>query len=72
MFATIWYAGVVVMWMGGADLTPEMCMEIRYQIEDDIYQSYIDPNTSAQLTSHGLMYDKWKVTCEKRIPVEDI
>jgi hypothetical protein len=69
MFATLWYAGVVVMWMGFQGMSSDVCESIKKQMETDIENSYSDPVIAKDLLYDGFELDGWNVTCERRVPV---
>ena len=66
MWVTLWYAGVIVMTLGGSEMSDNECETIKNRVQFDITQSYLDPEISAKLISDGFYKENWKVTCESR------
>lgn len=72
MFATLWYAGVVVFVMGFESMTLTQCNEIKQMMEKDIYTAYQDPESAETMIDDGFVYESWKVTCETvRLSIDD-
>lgn len=66
MFATVWYAGVVMLSLGFSEMTSTQCSELKQVMEQDIYNAYQDPEKKILLIEDGYVYEQWKVTCEPR------
>ena len=64
MFATLWYAGVVVATLGYNGMPLEDCESLSATMIDDIMITYDDPDRIAQLKEWP-DENKWDVTCEK-------
>jgi hypothetical protein len=65
MFATLWYAGAVVLVMGSKTMTLDQCNDLKAVMMEDIKTAYQDPNKSIVLEGDGFFFEKWKVTCEQ-------
>lgn len=64
MFATLWYAGVVVAALGFDGMTQNECEVLSATMIDDIMITYDNPARVAQLKEWPDP-NKWNVTCEK-------
>ena len=64
MFATLWYAGVVVAALGYNDMTQNECELLSATMIEDIMITYDDPVRVTQLKEWPDQ-NKWNVTCEK-------
>jgi hypothetical protein len=64
MFATLWYAGAVVLVLGFQGMSSEECNSLKSIMEHDIYNAYQDHESALALQNDGFYYENWKVTCE--------
>lgn len=64
MFATLWYAGAVMLTLGYSGMTQGECNNLKSVMEQDIYNAYQNIESATALEADGLRYENWKVTCE--------
>jgi len=70
MYATLWYKGAVVLWMGFAGMSHDTCRDITFMMIQDIAESYSDPDIARELLLDGFEQQYWKTSCERRRPVD--
>jgi hypothetical protein len=66
-WTTLWYAGAVVMQLGGENVSYNECMFLKDIMQKDIEQSYADPEKSDKLTQSMFPTNQFSVTCENEI-----
>lgn len=62
IFATLWYAGTVVMVM--ETTSPESCDVIKTMMLEDTTAAYEDNDTERQLMNSMFPTNEWTATCE--------
>jgi len=71
-WATLWYAGAVVVTIGSEGQSLNDCEMIRQVMIADIEQSYADPNKQEQLAASVFPTNQFSVTCEtERLPIDE-
>lgn len=72
-WATLWYAGSVVLSMGYEGQTLEQCNHIGEAMMQDITTAYTDPELRAEIVDIGVFpTDKFAFTCEtEMLPVDE-
>lgn len=65
MFATLWYAGVVVASLGYNGMTQSDCDQLGATMIEDILITYDDPERAKKMKEWPDP-DKWDVTCEEK------
>jgi hypothetical protein len=63
-WATLWYAGAVVLQLGSEGQTLNDCQMLTRMMISDIEQSYADPMLKAQLDLSVFPTNEFTVTCE--------
>lgn len=66
-WATIWYAGSVVLTMGYEGQTLEQCNKLGEVIMHDITTAYDDPKITSVIEESMFPEDKFYFTCEKKM-----
>lgn len=70
-WATLWYAGSVVLTMGYEGQTLEQCNKLGEIIMYDITTAYDDPEIKSVIEKSMFTEDKFMVTCEKtQLPID--
>lgn len=71
-WATLWYAGAVVVSMGYQGQTEQECKKITSMMMADVASAYADPKTLAEIADIGIFpTNKFTATCEKEfLPVD--
>ena len=70
-WATLWYAGSVVLQLGSEGQTLNDCEMLKRVMMIDIEQSYKDPEKIEQLARSIFPTNQFSVTCETEILVTD-
>lgn len=70
-WATLWYAGAVVMQMGFEGQTLNDCKMLTSMMKQDIELSYADPEKLDDLVVSMFPTNQFSVTCETEILVID-
>lgn len=71
-WATLWYAGSVVLTLGYEGQTLEQCNYIGEQMMYDITGAYMDPALAAELAASVFPTDEFSFACEtERLPVDE-
>ena len=70
-WATLWYAGAVVMQMGFEGQTLNDCEMLTAMMKQDIELSYADPEKLDDLAQSMFPTNQFSVTCETEILVID-
>lgn len=70
-WATLWYAGSVVMQLGFEGQTLNDCEMLKTVMEADIEQSYADPVKLDELSRSMFPTNQFQVTCETQVLVVD-
>jgi hypothetical protein len=70
-WATLWYAGAVVMQLGYEGQTLNDCELLRKTMETDITQSYANPEKIDDFAMSMFPTNQFKVTCENKVLVID-
>jgi hypothetical protein len=63
-WATIWYAGAVVISMGGSELSYDECKSLTESMISDINASYQDEEKVARLKGTMFETNEFSVSCE--------
>lgn len=71
MFATLWYKGVAMVWIGFAGMPIDTCTKITAIMEYDVSAAYSNPESAAILLSDGFEQQYWTTSCEHTPPVKD-
>jgi len=66
-WTTLWYAGAVVMQLGGENVSYNECVFLKDIMQKDIEQSYADPEKLDKLTQSMFPTNQFSVTCENEI-----
>jgi hypothetical protein len=70
-WATLWYAGAVVMQLGFEGQTLNDCEMLTSMMKIDIEQSYADPKKLDELARSMFPTNQFEATCETEILVID-
>lgn len=72
-WATLWYAGAVVVSMGYEGQTEQECKTITSRMQADVVASYADAETLADITALGIFpTNQFTVSCENvQLPVDE-
>jgi hypothetical protein len=71
-WATLWYAGSVVITLGTEGQTLNDCNMLGQVMMYDIATAYIDPAKSAELAASVFPTDQFSFTCEtERLPIDE-
>lgn len=70
-WATLWYAGAVVLQLGNEGQTLNDCEMLTKLMISDIQQSYADPMLKTQLDLTMFPTNEFTVTCETEVLVID-
>ena len=70
-WATLWYAGAVVMQLGFEGQTLNDCEMLTSMMKIDIEQSYADPKKLDELARSMFPTNQFETTCETEILVID-
>jgi hypothetical protein len=70
-WATLWYAGAVVLQLGSEGQTLNDCEMLTKMMQRDIEQSYADPTKLNKLAITMFPTNQFTVTCETEILVID-
>jgi len=65
-WATLWYAGVVVISMGGSELSYDECKTLTNSMITEITTSYQDEEKVAELKGTMFETNKFSVSCETK------
>jgi hypothetical protein len=72
-WATLWYAGAVVMQLGSEGQTLNNCEMLTRLMISDIERSYADPTLKAQLDTTMFPTNEFTVTCEtKKLATDEL
>lgn len=63
-WATLWYAGAVVISMGGENMSLDECENLTNSMISDINSSYSDEKKVAELKGTMFETNEFSVTCE--------
>lgn len=70
-WATLWYAGAVVVTLGFEGQTLEQCENLTSIMEDDIASAYNDPSV-VETMDERFQVDRWSTTCEtEMLPIDE-
>jgi len=61
MYATIWYAGIVILSMGYQGMTDQECHSLTTVMRNDIHDAYVE-NNNEPINGYEKQY--FEVTCE--------
>jgi hypothetical protein len=71
-WATLWYAGSVVITLGSEGQTLNDCNMLGQVMMYDIAAAYMEPAKSAELTDSVFPTDQFSFTCEtERLPTDE-
>jgi hypothetical protein len=71
-WATLWYAGSVVVTLGYEGQTAEQCDHLGQQMMFDITSAYMDPALQEELAASVFPEDLFSFSCETvRLPVDE-
>lgn len=65
-WATLWYAGVVVISMGGSELSYDECKSLTNSMITEITMSYQDEEKVAELKGTMFETNEFSVSCETK------
>ena len=70
-WATLWYAGAVVITLGYDGQTLDQCNQIGEIMMYDITNAYMDPALEADLAASPFPTDQFSFTCEaEQLPID--
>ena len=73
IWATLWYAGAVVLTIGYEGQTLEQCNQIGKLIMHDISTAYADPKIKTDLANTIFPTDEFGFTCEtEMLPIDQM
>lgn len=71
-WATLWYAGSVVITLGSEGQTLNDCNMLGRVMMYDIATAYMDPDRAAELADSVFPTDEFSFTCEtERLPIDE-
>lgn len=70
-WATLWYAGAVVISMGGQEMSLNECKELTQSMITDINNSYLNEEKVAELKGTMFETNEFSVTCETEYKESD-
>lgn len=70
-WATLWYAGAVVISMGGQEMSLDECKDLTQSMITDINNSYLDEEKVAELKGTMFETNEFSVTCETEYKESD-
>lgn len=71
-WATLWYAGSVILTIGYEGQTLDQCNFLGQQMMYDISYAYMDEDTAKELSTTVFPTDEFSFTCEeKRLPIDE-
>ena len=71
-WATLWYAGSVVITLGSEGQTLNDCNMLGQVMMYDIATAYMDPDKAAELEASMFSTDQFNFTCEtERLPIDE-
>ena len=71
-WATLWYAGSVVITLGSEGQTLNDCNQLGQVMMYDIATAYVDPARAAELAASVFPTHKFSFTCEtERLPTDE-
>ena len=71
-WATLWYAGAVVMQLGGDNMSYTECKAVTKLMLEDIQTSYQDESMADELKQSMFPTNEFTVTCEtEKLPIDE-